>query len=64
MTKKIIVSGVGCCLVDLLYNDIDFGGSAMRRPLELNGVTGASLPVSLSSGRNLKSSVPNHSTLF
>lgn len=24
MSKKIIVSGVGCCLVDLLYNDINF----------------------------------------
>lgn len=25
MPGKIIVSGVGCCLVDLLFNDIDFG---------------------------------------
>lgn len=24
MDKKIIVSGVGCCLVDLLYNNVDF----------------------------------------
>jgi sugar/nucleoside kinase (ribokinase family) len=29
MTEKIIVSGVGCCLVDLLYNDIDFSSSAI-----------------------------------
>lgn len=30
MSEKIIVSGVGCCLVDLLYNDIDFGSDTMR----------------------------------
>lgn len=30
MPGKIIVSGSGCCLVDLLYNDIDFGGDAIR----------------------------------
>lgn len=30
MSKKIIVSGVGCCLVDLLYNDIDFSSEAFR----------------------------------
>jgi sugar/nucleoside kinase (ribokinase family) len=29
MTGKIIVSGVGCCLVDLLYNDINFSSSAI-----------------------------------
>src|SRR5664280_1295275 len=29
MTEKIIVSGVGCCLVDLLYNDINFSSSAI-----------------------------------
>ena len=30
MPGKIIVSGVGCCLVDLLYNDINFGSEAIR----------------------------------
>jgi sugar/nucleoside kinase (ribokinase family) len=30
MPEKIIVSGVGCCLVDLLFNDVDFGSGTMR----------------------------------
>jgi sugar/nucleoside kinase (ribokinase family) len=30
MPKKIIVSGVGCCLVDLLYNGIDFSSETIR----------------------------------
>ncbi len=30
MSKKIIVSGVGCCLVDLLYNGIDFQSETLR----------------------------------
>jgi sugar/nucleoside kinase (ribokinase family) len=30
MSRKIIVSGVGCCLVDLLFNDIDFGSDTIR----------------------------------
>jgi sugar/nucleoside kinase (ribokinase family) len=30
MSRKIIVSGVGCCLVDLLFNDIDFGSDTVR----------------------------------
>ena len=30
MSEKIIVSGVGCCLVDLLYNGIDFHGETLR----------------------------------
>lgn len=29
MNKKIIVSGAGCCLVDMLYNDIDFKSQSM-----------------------------------
>jgi sugar/nucleoside kinase (ribokinase family) len=28
MSEKIIVSGVGCCLVDLLYKDIDFSSDS------------------------------------
>ena len=30
MKEKIIVSGVGCCLVDLLYNDIDFASENIQ----------------------------------
>lgn len=30
MDKKLIVSGVGCCLVDLLYKDIDFSSKSFR----------------------------------
>jgi len=30
MQQKIIVSGVGCCLVDLLYNGIDFNSETIR----------------------------------
>jgi sugar/nucleoside kinase (ribokinase family) len=33
MPGKIIVSGVGCCLVDLLYNDIDFTSDTVNRYL-------------------------------
>ena len=33
MPEKIIVSGIGCCLVDLLYNDIDFSSDIIRRYL-------------------------------
>ncbi|MBG0860408.1 MAG: hypothetical protein IQL11_12965 [Bacteroidales bacterium] len=30
MAAKIIVSGAGCCLVDLLYNKIDFHSKAIQ----------------------------------
>lgn len=30
MAVKIIVSGVGCCLVDMVYNNIDFNGEVIR----------------------------------
>jgi sugar/nucleoside kinase (ribokinase family) len=33
MPKKIIVSGIGCCLVDLLYTDVDFNSETVRRYL-------------------------------
>lgn len=33
MPEKIIVSGIGCCLVDLLYNDIDFSSDTIHRYL-------------------------------
>jgi sugar/nucleoside kinase (ribokinase family) len=41
---KIIVSGVGCCLVDLLYNDIDFGSNKIRPYLSLNRGDGGLTP--------------------
>lgn len=44
MPAKIIVSGVGCCLVDLLFNDIDFGSEAMRSYLSLNRGDGGLTP--------------------
>ncbi len=44
MPKKIIVSGVGCCLVDLLYNDIDFSSEAMRSCLSLKRGDGGLTP--------------------
>ncbi len=33
MTDKILVSGMGCCLVDILYNNIDFKSEAIRKYL-------------------------------
>ncbi len=33
MTDKIIVSGTGCCLIDMLYNNIDFAGDAISQYL-------------------------------
>jgi len=33
MTDKIIVTGTGCCLVDILYNNIDFTSEAIKRYL-------------------------------
>ena len=44
MTKKIIVSGVGCCLVDLLYNDIDFSSETFRPYLSLTRGDGGLTP--------------------
>jgi len=44
MPKKIIVSGVGCCLVDLLFNDIDFGSHAIRPYLSLKRGDGGLTP--------------------
>jgi len=44
MPKKIIVSGVGCCLVDLLYNDIDFGDTTINPYLSLNRGDGGLTP--------------------
>jgi sugar/nucleoside kinase (ribokinase family) len=44
MIKKIIVSGVGCCLVDLLYNDIDFSSGSFRPFLSLKRGDGGLTP--------------------
>ena len=44
MSKKIIVSGVGCCLVDLLYNDIDFSSDTFRPFISLKRGDGGLTP--------------------
>lgn len=44
MSKKIIVSGVGCCLVDLLYNDIDFESDTIRPLISLKPGDGGLTP--------------------
>ena len=44
MPEKIIVSGVGCCLVDLLFNDIDFGSPTMSPYLSLKRGDGGLTP--------------------
>lgn len=43
-SEKIIVSGVGCCLVDLLFNDIDFGSDTIRPYLSLTRGDGGLTP--------------------
>lgn len=44
MSEKIIVSGVGCCLVDLLYKDIDFASDSFRPFLSLKRGDGGLTP--------------------
>jgi sugar/nucleoside kinase (ribokinase family) len=44
MSKKIIVSGVGCCLVDLLFNDIDFSSETMLPLLSVKRGDGGLTP--------------------
>lgn len=44
MQKKIIVSGVGCCLVDLLYNEIDFNSDVIRPYLSVKRGDGGLTP--------------------
>jgi sugar/nucleoside kinase (ribokinase family) len=44
MSKKIIVSGVGCCLVDLLYKDIDFSSDSFRQFISLKRGDGGLTP--------------------
>lgn len=44
MPEKIIVSGVGCCLVDLLYNDIDFSSETFRPFISLKRGDGGLTP--------------------
>lgn len=44
MPDKIIVSGVGCCLVDLLYKDIDFSSDLLRSFLSLKRGDGGLTP--------------------
>ena len=44
MADKIIVSGVGCCLVDLLYKNIDFESETFRSFLSLKRGDGGLTP--------------------
>jgi sugar/nucleoside kinase (ribokinase family) len=44
MSDKIIVSGVGCCLVDLLYKDIDFASDTFRPFISLKRGDGGLTP--------------------
>ena len=44
MSEKIIVSGVGCCLVDLLYNNIDFASDTIRPFISLRRGDGGLTP--------------------
>ncbi|HBL77078.1 MAG TPA: carbohydrate kinase family protein [Prolixibacteraceae bacterium] len=44
MSKKIIVSGVGCCLVDILYKDIDFASDPFLPFLSLKRGDGGLTP--------------------
>ncbi len=44
MSKKIIVSGVGCCLVDLLYKDIDFNSENFKPFISLKRGDGGLTP--------------------
>lgn len=44
MSDKIIVSGVGCCLVDLIYKNIDFSSEAFRPLMSLKRGDGGLTP--------------------
>ena len=44
MARKIIVSGIGCCLMDFLYNNIDFRGEAIRPLLSRKRGDGGLVP--------------------
>ncbi|MCF6332038.1 MAG: carbohydrate kinase family protein, partial [Draconibacterium sp.] len=44
MSEKIIVSGVGCCLVDLLYKDMDFSSDTFRPFISLKRGDGGLTP--------------------
>jgi len=44
MSRKIIVSGVGCCLVDFLFKDIDFSSASVRPFISLKRGDGGLTP--------------------
>jgi len=44
MPDKIIVSGIGCCLVDILYNDINFESETIRPFMSLRRGDGGLIP--------------------
>ena len=47
MTKKIKVTGVGCCLVDRVYNNISFGSDAFKKYLSVKSGDGGLVPGNL-----------------
>jgi hypothetical protein len=44
MPKKIIISGVGCCLVDLLYRGVDFSSDSFRPFISMKRGDGGLIP--------------------
>jgi sugar/nucleoside kinase (ribokinase family) len=44
MPEKILVSGTGCCLVDMLFNDIDFSSDQMKKYLSVRRGDGGLTP--------------------
>ena len=44
MPRKVIVSGVGCCLIDFLFNNIDFNSKAVRSCLSRSRGDGGLVP--------------------
>jgi hypothetical protein len=44
MADKIVVSGVGCCLVDLIFNNIDFSSEEFHPLLSVNRGDGGLTP--------------------
>jgi sugar/nucleoside kinase (ribokinase family) len=44
MAQKIVVSGTGCCLIDLLYHPVDFNSSAMQPYLSMARGDGGLMP--------------------
>lgn len=54
MTDKIIVSGLGCCLVDILYNNIDFRSDSISKFLSKERGDGGLTPGKLVFGEEFE----------